>query len=97
MLDNETSWLILLTTGLEAVLGVWKIYMASKVVIKDTFPYLSIQDNDSYAQNETKEYDEIAMSYMTKAVIPILVCYSIYSFLYEEHKSIYSYILNTLV
>ena len=37
------------------------------------------------------------MSYMTKAVVPILVGYSIYSLLYEEHKSIYSYFLNTLV
>ena len=42
LVDNDTSWIILLSTAAEAVLGMWKIYMASKVVILDKFPYLKI-------------------------------------------------------
>ena len=37
------------------------------------------------------------MSYMQWAIIPIIGGYSIYSIMYNEHKSWYSFILNTLV
>ena len=64
---------------------------------KNTFPYFCVEDSATYAESETKEYDEIAMKYMSWAAAPIIVCYSIYSVMYKEHKSWYSFILNTLV
>ena len=81
----------------EIALGLWKINKASKVVGTDRFPYFSLEDKDTYKNGETKQYDEIAMTYMKKGGIPVVVFYSIYSFIYTEHKSMYSYVLNTLV
>jgi len=65
----------------------------------DKFPYFKFEDKESYASgtNKTKEYDEIAMGYMSYACVPIIIGYSIYSVIYDEHKSWYSFILNTLV
>jgi len=37
------------------------------------------------------------MKYMCYALYPILIGYSIYSLFYKDHKSWYSFILNTLV
>ena len=56
-----------------------------------------LEDKETYKENKTKEYDAIAMGYMQYAMIPIIIGYSIYSIFYEEHKSWYSFVLNTLV
>jgi hypothetical protein len=37
------------------------------------------------------------MRYMTYLMIPLMIGYTIYSMLYNEHKGWYSFILNTLV
>ena len=37
------------------------------------------------------------MKYMSYATIPIILGYSVYSILYNQHKSWYSFVLNTLV
>ena len=95
--DNETSWMILIQTAAAIGMECWKIQRASKVTKIDTFPYFKLEDKESYVESETKEYDRIAMSYMTKLAIPIIICYAIYSVIYNEHKSWYSFILNTLV
>jgi len=95
--DNETSWMILLSTGSGIFMEIWKIKKASKITKKDTFPYFIVEDSDTYIQSDTKEFDDIAMGYMTYAAIPIVFCYAIYSVMYNSHKSWYSFILNTLV
>lgn len=79
------------------VLEVWKIIQASEVERTDSFPYFYLKDNKDYAESETKEFDDIAMGYLTKASIPVMGGYTIYSLFYKEHKSWYSFILNTLV
>ena len=48
-------------------------------------------------ESETREYDRIAMKYMSWAMIPLIIGYTIYSVMYNEHKGWYSFILNTLV
>ena len=37
------------------------------------------------------------MNYMFYLAIPLIGCYAVYSLFYNEHKSWYSFILNTLV
>ena len=97
LFDNETSWMILISQVFGIFLEIWKIKQASKFTWTQSFPYFKIEDSATYAESETKEYDEIAMKYMSWAAAPIIVCYSIYSVMYKEHKSWYSFVLNTLV
>jgi hypothetical protein len=89
--------MILASQGFSIILEIWKIKKASKLVKIESFPYYSFEDKDEYSQSDTKEYDEIAMKYMSWASVPILIGYTVYSIKYNEHKSWYSFFLNTLV
>ena len=55
--DNETSWMILVSTAANIAMECWKIKMASKVTRTDSFPYFKLEDRESYVESETKEYD----------------------------------------
>ncbi|KAK9011468.1 hypothetical protein V6N11_044318 [Hibiscus sabdariffa] len=50
-------------------------------------PMLRFRDRDSYASNKTKEYDDIAMKYLSYVLFLLVACFSIYSLMYERHKS----------
>jgi hypothetical protein len=97
LFDNETSWMIVISTFAGIGLEFWKIVKASKVVQTKSFPYYWLEDKETYVDSDTKEYDDIAYNYMAYASIPILGGYAVYSVLYQEHKSWYSFVINTLV
>ena len=96
-MDNETSLMIWAPAGFGILLDIWKLKKASKWIVTETFPYFRLEDSDTYANSETKQYDEEAMKYMGYLMYPCMVGYAIYSMFYKEHKGWYSFILNTLV
>lgn len=89
--------MIVMSNGAAIFLELWKIKTASKVIKIDKFPYYWLEDNAQYVESETKEYDDIAYTYMGYASVPMLGGYAIYSVMYQSHKSWYSFIINTLV
>lgn len=97
LMDNETSWLIILSSGFGIILDFWKIGKATKVSRKDTFPWIKFEDKNDYEETSTKKFDEVAITYMSYVLYPLLVIYAVYSLLYNDHKGWYSYIINTLV
>ena len=97
LLDNETSFMILASNGFGIFLELWKITKASKIKKIDKFPYYTLEDKETYLDTDTKEYDRLAMRYMSYALFPLMIGYTIYSVLYNEHKGWYSFIINTLV
>ena len=98
LLDSEdTSMMILLPAGLGIGIDLWKITKACKVTKKDTFPWISVQDRDSYDENDTREHDANAIKYLSYALYPLMCCYAVYSLMYNEHKGWYSFVINTLV
>ena len=59
-------------------------------------PMLRFRDRESYAGNKTKEYDDLAMKYLSYVLFLLVGCSSVYSLMYEQHKSWYSWILSSL-
>lgn len=57
---------------------------------------LRFRDRESYAGNKTKEYDDLAMKYLSGVLFFLVICSSIYSLMYERHRSWYSWILSSL-
>lgn len=57
---------------------------------------LRFRDRESYAGNKTKEYDDLAMKYLSYVLFFLVACSSVYSLMYERHKSWYSWILSSL-
>lgn len=107
LLDNSqnTSWMILGTQVVGIVIEFWKITTVVDVRVRPSqpgswLPYsIVFEDKHKLTETEekTKEYDEIAFKYMYMAAVPLLIAYSIYSLIYDSHKSWYSYVITTLV
>jgi len=57
---------------------------------------LKLRDRESYVRNKTKEYDDIAMKYLFYVLFLLVAGFSVYSLMYERHKSWYSWILSSL-
>ena len=95
--EDETSLMIKLPAGIAILIEGWKISKAWKVSSKPSFPFFSIEDKDSYHENDTDKYDKVAITYLSYAMFPLLGCYAIYSFIYQQHKGYYSFVINTLV
>ena len=52
--------------------------------------------NTDTPRAHTAKHDEVAMRYLSYALYPLVGCYAVYSVAYNEHKSWYSFVLNTL-
>ena len=99
LLDNETSWMIILSSGVGLVIEVWKIQRTVFIKFTNKFPFIKFEDKVKPSQkvSETEKYDEIAFKYLSYLLYPLLVGYTIYSVVYESHKSWYSFVIGTLV
>merc|ERR1719427_1509712 len=59
------------------------------------FPRLTFQDKGSYVHSQTRAFDEMAFRYLSVALFPLLGGYCVYSLIYQEHKSWYSFVLGS--
>lgn len=98
LLDNDTSWMILASSGVGCCIEFWKIGKAMIIEIdwSGRIPMLRFRDRESYAGNKTKEYDDLAMKYLSYVLFFLVACSSVYSLMYERHKSWYSWVLSSL-
>ena len=100
LMDEGTTWMILISSGVGFVIECWKITQAAQVScgIRDGYvPWIVIADKESYKGNETKKYDKEAMRYLSYALYPLLFGYTMYSLAYNEHSGWYSFVIGTLV
>ncbi|KAI9320947.1 cleft lip and palate transmembrane protein 1-domain-containing protein [Dichotomocladium elegans] len=104
LMDNnqETSWMILISQGVGLLIEIWKVFKALKYELVWTpgslLPSVGTRQTESTeVEDETAEYDAIAFKYLSWIAYPLLGGYAVYSLLYDEHKSWYSYVLKTLV
>ncbi|KAL4425896.1 hypothetical protein ABPG75_009912 [Micractinium tetrahymenae] len=100
LLDNETSMVVLFSSGVGMLIEFWKVTKAMKVAVTRTrsgLPWLSFQDRDSYKRSKTDQYDAEAMRYLSYALYPLVIGYAIYALYFQTHKSWYSWVLNSLV
>lgn len=106
LIDNNenTSWMILMGSGMGVVIEAWKITKAVDISIitapsGSQLPYMiSIKDKHVLSDDEkkTQEYDKLAFRIVSYFTIPLLAAYTIYSLIYETHKGWYSFVISTL-
>eukprot|EP00948_MAST-09A_sp_MAST-9A-sp1_P003166 g3166.t1 len=58
---------------------------------------IAIDSEMGYVESATKYYDDLALTYLAWTLFPCSFGYAIYSVLYREHASVYSFIIRTLV
>ncbi|KAK6640179.1 hypothetical protein RUM44_011865 [Polyplax serrata] len=102
VLDNDTNTIVKISCFVGLAIEVWKINKAVDVNINreskllGILPRISFKDKGSYVESSTREYDIQAFKYLSRAIYPLLICYGIYSLIYQEHKGWYSWILSML-
>jgi len=101
-MDNDTSWIILISSGIGVLIEMWKITKAVKITvtwpssnISFGFPSIKWEDRESYSK-ATKEHDATAMRYLSYLLYPLAVGYAIYSLIYNTHRSWYSWVLSSM-
>lgn len=95
LLENETSRIVIASAVVGLLIEVWKVGRVFRI---DWHNFkLLVTHGSEYEQSGTKEYDERAIRVLTWLAVPLLLGYSAYSFVYEQHKSWYSWILASLV
>jgi len=95
LIDNETSFMVLVSNAVGVAIEVWKISKAVKISVKDG--KLNWEEDKTYKSTKTKEYDEIATNHLLFVTMPLVAGYGVYSLFHQKHKGWYSWILNTLV
>merc|ERR1719229_957822 len=57
LLDQDTTWMILISSGIGLCIEFWKITQAAKVTYGfDKYPWIKIEDKETYSESETKKY-----------------------------------------
>lgn len=100
LLDQETSWLIIVSSSLGTLIELWKITRVLNIHVKWTgrlLPSVNLSFKSTYATSETQEHDRTAMRFLYKCLAVLLCGYAVYSLFAEKHKGWYSWILGTLV
>ncbi len=104
LLDGETSWSVLLPSGIGTLIEFWKLRKVIKIIPldpeeqekkKSMLPF-RVEFEKSY-KGKTKKYDAIALRWLFIVGTPFLIAYTIYSALYHSHKGWYSFIIRTQV
>ncbi|GAB0497862.1 hypothetical protein MMPV_009199 [Pyropia vietnamensis] len=102
LLDNETSWMIVLSAAVGVALEVWKLQKAVRVKsfgarrLGGVVPWFEFEDRASYART-TKAYDDEAMRLLSWLLYPCVAAFAVYSLVYQAHRSWYSWVLRSAV
>ncbi|XP_052003253.1 lipid scramblase CLPTM1L-like [Xyrauchen texanus] len=91
LLEEKSSWLILLPSGIAALIELWKV---NKVIA------LSHKFHDERMddfERATEEYDSKAMKFLSCLIYPLCISGAVYSYLYLQNKSWYSWITSGLI
>lgn len=99
-MDERSSLLILVPTGVGALIELWKC----KKILKMDISWKGIKkrpentkDAVAQAEQETNDLDREGMKYLSYILYPLVIGYAVYSLIYHPHKSWYNWTLNSAV
>ena len=103
LFDENTSKLVLYPMIISAFIEFWKVTKAFKVRIiwpnkenKNILPRLKF-GSEVAAEKATSESDSKALHYLMILLIPLVILGALYSLVYVPHRSIYSWVIQSMV
>lgn len=101
LLDEGSSLLVLIPAGVGAIIEFWKTKKILKAEItwnESYLPRLKLNKQScTSAETKTREIDAECIKYMRYVLYPLVIVGAIYSLLFQPHKSIYSWCINSTV
>lgn len=104
--DNDTSWMVLASSGMGLAIEAWKLQKALVVNVvwlrlpglPFSVPWVDISDKEEHdvLASETRAYDDIATRHMLTILAPLVLGQAAYSLVHETHKSWYSWLIGSL-
>lgn len=83
-----------------SAISAWKVTKAINIFFTresgQLLPRISLRDKKDYKESDTKKYDETAIKFMSIALLPCCIGYSIYSLKTKKYKSWYSFVVSSL-
>ncbi|XP_053658256.1 lipid scramblase CLPTM1L [Anopheles marshallii] len=104
LMDEETSLLILIPTGIGTLIEVWKAKKILKldISLRQGIRFRSSEEDTDVSsdiqtqENNTQELDKEAMRYLSFVLYPLCIAGAVYSLLYLPHKSWYSWTISSM-
>ncbi|XP_077299967.1 lipid scramblase CLPTM1L [Arctopsyche grandis] len=100
LFDENTSMLVLVPSGIAAIIELWKVKKILHIDIdwrERKLRVATVSEDINKAEMRTREVDAEAMQYLSYILYPICVCGAVYSLIYQPHKSWYSWTLHSMV
>merc|ERR1712183_354313 len=100
-MGNDTNTVIRISCFVGLAIEIWKVTKVQDVSFDfenkwlGLVPRVQLEDKKDYEDSGTKEFDKMAFRYLGMLFFPLAVGYCIYSVIYNEHKSWYSFILTS--
>ena len=102
LLDNDTSTMVLVSTGIGLAIEYWKLRRALGASLRwdgwrPSLQFADEADDLAYSQSHTRAYDDEATSHMFAVMLPIVIGQAAYTLLHSKHRSWYSWLLSSTV
>eukprot|EP00771_Trimastix_marina_P000619 gnl/Trimastix_PCT/1638.p1 GENE.gnl/Trimastix_PCT/1638~~gnl/Trimastix_PCT/1638.p1 ORF type:complete len:604 (+),score=104.28 gnl/Trimastix_PCT/1638:70-1812(+) len=97
--SGETSFMILVSQIIGFGIELWKIKRACVKVVRKPNGGVALKwrRRRSYEKSETRKHDEKASKWLYIVLFTLVIGYSIYALVYQNHKSWYSWLLASMV
>jgi len=98
LVEEDSSMLVIVPSAAGVGVAVWKVHkaMGMRLGTRKSFPYLTYTPTRLTEDPLTASMDRLATATVGRVLIPFIFLYSMYTLVYDRHKSWYGWAVTTM-